>query len=211
MEETDFNDELNEIESINSKIDTKIIESSVRDMLSAFGEDPEREGLKNTPKRVARMYPELLSGYQAEPAKIINGALFTVDYDDMVIVRDIEFYSLCEHHMLPFMGRAHVAYIPRGQVLGLSKIPRIVDMYSRRLQVQERMTRQIADFIHDLLNPQGVAVVVEALHLCSMMRGVRKHDARMTTSTMLGTFRTRIATRQEFLDNISRGAGPLKI
>ncbi len=211
MEEIDFNDDLNEQELVKSDIDTDAIESAVSNILHAVGEDPEREGLKNTPNRVARMFPELLSGYRADPVKLVNGALFTVDYDDMVIVRDIEFYSLCEHHMLPFLGRAHVAYIPRGQVLGLSKIPRVVDMYSRRLQVQERMTRQIADFIHDLLNPQGVAVVVEALHLCSMMRGVRKHDARMTTSTMLGTFRTRIATRQEFLDNISRGAGPLKI
>jgi GTP cyclohydrolase IA len=211
MEEPDFNDDLNEPELIKSDMDINAIESAVLNMLHAFGEDPEREGLKNTPNRVARMFPELLSGYNADPMKLVNGALFNVDYDDMVIVRDIEFYSLCEHHMLPFIGRAHVAYIPRGQVLGLSKIPRVVDMYSRRLQVQERMTRQIADFIHDLLNPQGVAVVVEALHLCSMMRGVRKHDARMTTSTMLGSFRSKIATRQEFLDNISRGAGPLKI
>jgi len=211
MEESDFTDGLNKSEPVKNNMDGDAIESAVLSMLFAFGEDPEREGLKDTPQRVARMFPELLSGYDADPIKLVNGALFSVDYDDMVIVRDIEFYSLCEHHMLPFIGRAHVAYIPRGKVLGLSKIPRVVDMYSRRLQVQERMTRQIADFIHDLLNPQGVAVVVEALHLCSMMRGVRKHDARMTTSTMLGSFRTKIATRQEFLDNISRGAGPLKI
>ena len=129
----------------------------------------------------------------------------------MVLVRDIEFYSLCEHHMLPFIGRAHVAYIPRGRVIGLSKIPRIVDMFSRRLQVQERMTRQVADFIDELLHPQGVAVVMEALHLCSMMRGVRKHDARMTTSAMLGVFRPGLATRMEFLDNISRGAEKLNL
>jgi GTP cyclohydrolase I len=193
------------------EIDIKAIESAVEIMLRAFGENPEREGLKETPSRVARMFPELLSGYRDDPQKLVNGALFTVDYDDMVIVRDIEFYSLCEHHLLPFIGRAHVAYIPRGRVIGLSKIPRIVDMYSRRLQVQERMTRQIADFINKLLEPQGVAVVLEALHLCSMMRGVHKHDARMTTSTMLGSFRSKIATREEFLDNISRGAGPLKI
>lgn len=211
MEESDFDNDLNDTEFVKNDIDTDAIESAVLSMLRAFGEDPEREGLKNTPNRVARMFPELLSGYRTDPVKMVNGALFTVDYDDMVIVRDIEFYSLCEHHMLPFIGRAHVAYIPRGQVIGLSKVPRVVDMYARRLQVQERMTRQIADFIHDLLKPQGVAVVVEALHMCSMMRGVRKHDARMTTSTMLGTFRTRIATREEFLDNISRGAGPLKI
>ncbi len=211
MKETDFNDGLNKSEPVKNNMDGAAIESAVLSLLHAFGEDPEREGLKDTPQRVARMFPELLSGYDTDPIKLVNGALFSVDYDDMVIVRDIEFYSLCEHHMLPFIGRAHVAYIPRGQVIGLSKIPRVVDMYSRRLQVQERMTRQIADFIHDLLNPQGVAVVVEALHLCSMMRGVRKHDARMTTSTMLGSFRSKSATRQEFLDNISRGAGPLKI
>ena len=211
MEQTDFDDDL--IENIGSEhgIDIKSVEEATLAMLVAFGENPDREGLKNTPKRIGRMYTELLSGYHADPEKFINGALFNVDYDDMVIVRDIEFYSLCEHHMLPFMGRVHVAYIPRGKVLGLSKIPRIVDMYARRLQVQERMTRQIADFIHDLLEPQGVAVVVEALHLCSMMRGVHKHDARMTTSAMHGAFRNSIATRQEFLDNISRGAGPLEI
>ena len=183
----------------------------VLELLKAVGEDPEREGLKRTPERVAHMYTELLSGYNADPQRIVNGALFEVKYDEMVIVRDIEFYSLCEHHMLPFIGRAHVAYIPDGRVLGLSKIPRIVDMYARRLQVQERMTRQIADFLRDLLKPQGVAVVVEAMHLCSMMRGVRKHDARMTTSAMHGAFRANLATRQEFLDNISRGAKPLQI
>jgi GTP cyclohydrolase IA len=137
--------------------------------------------------------------------------LFDVEYDEMVIVRDIEFFSLCEHHMLPFIGRAHVAYIPRGKVIGLSKIPRIVDMFARRLQVQERMTRQVAEFLEQLLNPLGVAVVVEGLHLCAMMRGVGKHDARMTTSTMLGGFRTKLATRMEFLDNISRGAEKLHI
>ena len=157
------------------------------------------------------MYSELLIGYHTDPDRLVNGALFNIKYDEMVIVRDIEFYSLCEHHLLPFMGRVHVAYIPDGKVIGLSKIPRIVDMYARRLQVQERMTRQIADFIRDLLQPQGVAVVVEALHLCSMMRGVKKHDARMTTSAMHGAFRANIATRQEFLDNISRGAWPLQI
>ncbi len=211
MENSDYNDDMNGREFFESDIDTNAIETAIASMLRAFGEDPQREGLVDTPKRVARMYPELLSGYRTDPEKIVNSAIFNVTYDDMVIVRDIEFYSLCEHHMLPFMGRAHVAYIPRGQVIGLSKIPRVVDLYARRLQVQERMTRQIADFINNLLKPQGVAVVVEALHLCSMMRGVRKHDARMTTSTMLGTFRTKIATREEFLDNISRGAGPLKI
>jgi len=201
MEQPDFKKE----------IDSNAIESAVLGMLRAFGEDPEREGLKNTPSRVARMYPELLAGYHVDPQKLVNDAIFHVSYDEMVIVRDIEFYSLCEHHLLPFIGRAHVAYMPSGKVIGLSKIPRIVDMYARRLQVQERLTRQIADFINELLQPHGVAVVVEALHLCTMMRGVRKHDARMTTSAMQGGFRTNSATRQEFLDNISRGAGPLKI
>jgi len=185
-------------------IDIETAKRAVYRLLQAVGEDPEREGLKNTPDRVARMYSELLSGYKADPAKIINGALFNINYDEMVLVRDIEFYSLCEHHMLPFLGRAHVAYIPAGKVIGLSKIPRMVDMYARRLQVQERMTRQIADFLQDFLEPQGVAVVVEAVHLCSMMRGVKKHDARMTTSAMHGAFRANLATRQEFLENISR-------
>jgi GTP cyclohydrolase I len=157
------------------------------------------------------MYAELLGGYHTDPAAIVNGAVFDVDYDEMVIVRDIEFYSLCEHHMLPFLGRVHVAYMPAGRVIGLSKIPRLVDLYARRLQVQERMTRQIADELQNLLHPTGVAVVVEALHLCMMMRGVRKHDARMTTSAMHGAFRANLATRQEFLDNIGRGAGPLRI
>ena len=192
-------------------MDIDAIKIIVSELLKAVGEDVSREGLKNTPDRVARMYSELLSGYRDVPAKVINGALFEVQYDEMVIVRDIEFYSMCEHHMLPFIGRVHVAYIPNGKVLGLSKIPRIVDMYARRLQVQERMTRQIADFISDLLKPQGVAVVVEAMHLCSMMRGVKKHDARMTTSAMHGAFRANLATRQEFLDNISRGSKPLQI
>jgi len=187
------------------------IEAATRELLTAAGEDPERDGLQKTPQRVARMYAELLSGYRTDPIALVNGAIFEVKYDEMVLVRDIEFYSLCEHHVLPFMGRAHVAYIPNGKVLGLSKIPRIVDMYARRLQVQERMTRQIADFLRDTLQPQGVAVVVEAMHLCSMMRGVKKHDARMTTSAMHGAFRSNLATRQEFLDNISRGASTLRI
>jgi len=211
MHNPELNEDFDERPSFNEDIDTAVIEASIRSMLQAFGEDPDREGLVNTPSRVARMYPELLSGYRTNEEKLVNGAIFNVTYDDMVIVRDIEYFSLCEHHMLPFMGRAHVAYIPNGQVIGLSKIPRIVDMYARRLQVQERMTRQIADFINDLLHPQGVAVVVEGLHLCAMMRGVKKHDARMTTSSMLGTFRKSINTRQEFLDHLNRGAEPLRI
>lgn len=187
-------------------LDHSAIQQAVIKMLIAFGEDPDRNGLERTPERVARMYDELLAGYRQDPIELVNDALFDVIYDEMVLVRDIEFYSLCEHHMLPFLGRAHVAYLPRGRVLGLSKIPRLVDMFARRLQVQERMTRQIADFINELLHPHGVAVVVEGLHLCATMRGVKKHDARMTTSSMLGYFRKSIATRQEFLDNISRGA-----
>lgn len=194
---------------LNHELDTEAIEISVRRMLTAFGEDPGREGLLNTPERVSRMYVELLAGYHTDPVAMVNDALFEVAYDEMVIVRDIEFYSLCEHHMLPFLGRTHVAYIPNGRVIGLSKIPRIVDMFGRRLQVQERMTRQIAEFINELLHPRGVAVVVEALHMCSMMRGVKKHDARMTTSTMLGAFKEEMAVRMEFLDNISRSAEPL--
>ena len=191
-------------------MDDKAIQQAVAQILVAVGENPERHGLKDTPQRVARMYTELLAGYREDPLAMINDAIFEVTYDEMVIVRDIEFYSLCEHHMLPFMGRAHVAYLPNGRVIGLSKIPRIVDLFSRRLQVQERMTRQIADMLNVALAPKGVAVVVEALHLCSMMRGVRKHDARMTTSAMLGAFRHNLATREEFLDNISRGAAPLR-
>jgi len=210
MDDLDFDDELSDARLSDSPLDAPQIEASVLSMLRAFGENPEREGLRHTPHRVARMYVELLAGYHMDPQKLVNGALFNVTYDEMVIVRDIEFYSLCEHHMLPFMGRVHVAYIPDGKVIGLSKIPRLVDMYARRLQVQERMTRQIADVVQSLLEPQGVAVVVEARHLCSMMRGVRKHDARMTTSAMHGSFRVNSATRQEFLDNISRGAGPIQ-
>ena len=195
---------------LDTDMDEVGIENALTLMLAAFGEDPERTGLKRTPIRVAQMYKELLVGYRTDPVEMVNDALFEVTYDEMVLVRDIEFYSLCEHHMLPFMGRAHVAYFPRGKVIGLSKIPRVVDLFSRRLQLQERLTRQIADFINELLDPHGVAVVVEGLHLCAMMRGVQKHEARMTTSTMLGAFRTSIATRQEFLDNISRGASPMK-
>lgn len=211
MEDLDFDDFLSENDLKHLDFDEKTIQQAVLNILQAIGEDPNRNGLKYTPQRVARMYAELLNGYRTDPAAMINGAIFDIQYDEMVIVRDIEFFSLCEHHMLPFMGRVHVAYLPDGKVIGLSKIPRIVDMYAHRLQVQERMTRQIADFLRDLLQPQGVAVVVEAMHLCSMMRGVKKHNARMTTSAMHGAFRANLATRQEFLDNISRGAAPLQI
>lgn len=207
----EFDDDFDVSELDRVSMDFESIRKAVLEIIKAVGEDPDREGLIHTPERVARMYAELLSGYGTDPERIINGALFNINYDEMVLVRDIEFYSLCEHHMLPFLGRAHVAYLPKGKVIGLSKIPRIVDMYARRLQVQERMTRQIADLIQQTLEPQGVAVVVEAMHMCSMMRGVKKHDARMTTSAMHGAFRANLATRQEFLDNISRGAKPLQI
>ena len=190
-------------------MDQESIRHAITDLLIAVGENPEREGLRRTPDRVARMYGELLEGYQQDPNELVNDALFEVKYDEMVLVHDIEFYSLCEHHMLPFLGRAHVAYLPRNKVLGLSKIPRIVDMFARRLQVQERMTRQIAECINELLNPLGVAVVIEGLHLCATMRGVKKHDARMTTSAMLGAFRNSLATREEFLANIARGSNPI--
>jgi len=191
-------------------IDEQAIREAIQEILVAVGENPQRTGLARTPERVANAYTELLEGYRIAPIELLNDALFDVTYDEMVIVRDIEFYSLCEHHMIPFLGRAHVAYLPNGRVIGLSKIPRLVDMFARRLQVQERMTRQIADLLDELLNPRGVAVVLEGLHLCSMMRGVKKHDARMTTSAMLGHFRRNLATRQEFLDNISRGSSPLR-
>jgi len=193
------------------EIDSEMIEKSIADIIRAVGENPDRQGMARTPERVARMYHELLAGYRTDPVELVNDAIFDVTYDEMVLVRDIEFYSLCEHHMLPFIGRAHVAYIPKGKVIGLSKIPRIVDLFARRFQVQERMTRQIADMVSELLEPHGVAVVLEAVHLCAMMRGVKKHDTRMTTSAMHGAFRKNIATRQEFLDSISRGADSLKI
>lgn len=174
----------------------------IRELLVYIGEDPERQGLERTPERVARMWSELTEGYRVDPEALVNDALFDVSYDEMVVVRDIEFYSMCEHHLLPFRGYAHVAYIPNGRVLGLSKIPRVVEMYSRRLQVQERLTEQIAQFLDDLLHPQGVAVVIEAAHMCAMMRGVKKANARMVTSAMRGVFKTSTRTRSEFLSLI---------
>ncbi|MBN1218241.1 MAG: GTP cyclohydrolase I FolE [Anaerolineae bacterium] len=180
------------------------IEESVRTLLLNVGENPDREGLQRTPDRVARMYDELLAGYHTDPVKMINDALFTVDYSEMVIVKDIDYYSLCEHHMLPFYGKVHVAYIPNGKVIGLSKIPRIVDMFARRLQVQERMTEQIADFINEVINPQGVAVVAEGVHMCSMMRGVKKANASMVTSAVRGIFKDDPKTRAEFMEHIGR-------
>jgi GTP cyclohydrolase I len=189
----------------NGKVNVRheAIKTAVSGILSNIGENPEREGLLNTPDRIARMYDELTAGYSIDPIKMINGALFTVDYDEMVVVKDIDFYSLCEHHMLPFYGRAHVAYIPNGKVIGLSKIPRIVDMFARRLQVQERMTKQIAEFIKETIQPKGVAVVVDGVHMCSMMRGVKKAGASMVTSTVLDAFRNNPKTRAEFMNHIN--------
>ena len=180
------------------------LEDAVRRLLVEIGEDPDRPGLRDTPQRVARMYEELTAGYRVDPQALINDALFDIEYDEMVIVRDIDFYSLCEHHLLPFFGKAHVAYIPNGRVIGLSKIPRIVEMFARRLQVQERMTQEIAEFLRDVLKPQGVGVVVEGAHMCTMMRGVKKDNARMVTSAMLGLFRRDVRTRTEFLNLIER-------
>ena len=180
------------------------VEDAVHRILEEIGEDPDRQGLVGTPERVHRMYTELTAGYHVDPERLINNAIFDVDYSEMVIVKDIPFYSLCEHHLLPFFGTAAVAYIPRGRVIGLSKIPRIVEMYARRLQVQERLTQQIAEFLQDRLEPQGVGVVIEATHLCAVMRGVRKPGTIMTTSSVLGLFRTRDRTRAEFLDHLAR-------
>lgn len=186
------------------------IEEAVREILTHVGEDPEREGLQRTPDRVARMYDELLAGYHVDPVALVNEALFDVEYDEMIVVKDIEFFSLCEHHMLPFYGRAHVAYIPSDKVIGLSKIPRIVEMFARRLQVQERMTQEIASLLEQILEPQGVGVVVEGAHMCSMMRGVKKENARMVTSAMLGNFKDNPKTRNEFMEHLKRsGVGNL--
>jgi GTP cyclohydrolase I len=180
------------------------IPEAIKTLLTELGEDPERGGLVGTPDRVRRMYAELTEGYRTDPESILNGAAFEVDYDEMVVVRDIEFYSLCEHHLLPFFGKAHVGYLPRGRIIGLSKIPRVVDMYAHRLQVQERLTQQVATFFMDRLDPKGVGCVIEATHLCTVMRGVRKQQATMVTSSMLGTFRRDARTRSEFLTFIGR-------
>jgi GTP cyclohydrolase I len=182
------------------------VEAAVSEILVEIGEDPDRQGLRGTPARVHRMYTELTAGYHVDPERLINNAIFDVPYSEMVVVKEIPFYSLCEHHLLPFFGTAAVAYIPRGRVIGLSKIPRIVEMYARRLQIQEQMTQQIADFLQERLNPQGVGVVVEATHLCAVMRGVRKPGTVMTTSFVLGLFRTRDRTRAEFFAHLERGA-----
>ena len=183
------------------------LHEAVRTLVTEIGEDPSREGLVRTPDRVVKALRFLTSGYDRDIDEVINDALFTVDYNEMVVVKDIDFYSLCEHHLLPFFGRCHVAYIPCGKVIGLSKVPRLVEVFSRRLQVQERLTSQIAETLAAKLDPLGVAVVVEATHLCMLMRGVEKQNSRAVTSTMRGVFRTDARTRREFFDLLQLGSG----
>ena len=178
---------------------TPDIRTSIEQLLISVGEDPSREGLEKTPERVEKAFQFMTKGYQEDVGDVLNGALFSIDYDEMVIVKDIDFYSLCEHHLLPFFGKCHIAYIPNGKIVGLSKIPRLVEVFSRRLQVQERLTVQIAEALEANLQPQGVAVVVEGFHLCMMMRGIQKQNAYATTSSMLGVFRNQQQTREEFL------------
>jgi GTP cyclohydrolase IA len=175
------------------------VQAIYAELLKRIGEDPTRDGLQETPKRMEKSMAFLTQGYQQSVASVLHGALFDVDYDEMVIVRDIEFYSLCEHHLLPFFGKAHIAYVPQGKVVGLSKLPRIVDVFARRLQVQERLTQQIAEAIEDAIQPQGVGVVIEAQHLCMMMRGVEKQSSLTVTSSLRGVFKTQLQTRSEFL------------
>jgi GTP cyclohydrolase I len=175
-----------------------------REMLTRIGEDPARDGLIRTPERMEKAMTFLTRGYKMDINDVLHAALFDVDYDEMVIVKDIEFFSMCEHHLLPFFGKAHVAYVPNGKVIGLSKIPRLVDVFARRLQVQERLTRQIGDAITEAIHPQGVAVILEAQHLCMMMRGVEKQHSSTVTSAMLGVFKTQLQTRNEFLSLVRR-------
>ena len=181
-------------------------ENLYRELLTRIGEDPTRDGLLETPKRMAKSMEFLTRGYTMDASKVLHNALFDVDYDEMVIVKDIEFYSMCEHHLLPFFGKAHIAYVPNGKVIGLSKIPRLVDMFSRRLQVQERLTREVAEAIEEAIQPQGVAIIMEAQHLCMMMRGVEKQHSATTTSAMLGVFKTQLQTRNEFLSLVKRAS-----
>jgi len=181
------------------KSNPRTTETLIKELLVRWGEDPEREGLKGTPSRVASMYDFLLQGYAKDIDAVMNGALFKEPYNEMVIVKDIDFFSLCEHHLIPFYGKAHIAYIPKGKIIGLSKMPRIVEVFARRLQVQERLTQQIAETLFEWLNPVGVGVIIEARHLCMMMRGVEKQNSIATTSSMLGSFRNDVKTRSEFL------------
>jgi GTP cyclohydrolase I len=184
------------------------MQDTIRNLLAELGEDPSREGLRDTPRRVEKSLRFLTSGYDTDLDSLLNNALFTVEYNEMVIVRNIDFYSLCEHHMLPFFGRCHVAYLPDRRVIGLSKIPRVVDVFARRLQVQERLTSQVAETIRDKVHPHGVAVVMEATHLCMAMRGVAKQNSVTVTSAMLGVFHTDARTRHEFLELIRRPSQP---
>ncbi len=184
-------------------MDHAVVQKLVTDLLDEIGEDPKREGLINTPKRVAKAYEFLTSGYNKKIEEVLNGAVFNEKYDEMVVVKNIDFYSLCEHHILPFYGKVHVAYIPNGKIVGLSKIPRIVEVFARRLQVQERMTQQIADTLNKYLQPQGVAVVSEAYHMCMMMRGVEKQNSAATASAVHGIFKEDARTRGEFLNLVS--------
>jgi len=186
------------------KMNSKL-ESIITELLSQIGENPNREGLKKTPLRVAKSWEFLTKGYSQNINEIVNGAIFSEAYDEMVTIKDIDFYSMCEHHLLPFFGKAHVAYIPNGKVVGLSKVPRIVDMFGRRLQLQERMTQNIAKTINDVLDPKGVAVILEGHHMCMEMRGVEKQNSSTTTSYMTGLFRKDERTRKEFLDIVSMG------
>jgi len=192
-------DELEHLEELEAAASTDPIADNIRKTLTEIGEDPEREGILKTPARVAKSLRFLTSGYQQDVNKVVNGALYSVAYDEMVIVKDIEVFSLCEHHLLPFFGRCHVAYVPNGKVIGLSKIPRIVDIFARRLQVQERLTVQIAETLMEKIKPQGVGVIIEARHLCMIMRGVEKQNSVAVTSHMLGVFREAEGTRSEFL------------
>ncbi len=180
-----------------------------RELLVRLGEDPARDGLLRTPERMEQSMAYLTCGYAMDVTEVLHNALFDVDYDEMVIVKDIEFFSMCEHHLLPFFGKAHVAYVPNGKVIGLSKIPRLVDVFARRLQVQERLTRQVADAITEAIEPQGVAVILEAQHLCMMMRGVEKQHSATVTSAMLGVFKTQLQTRNEFLSLVRRSGSAL--
>jgi len=184
-----------------------MIEKLVEHLLKELGEDAQREGLAKTPERVAASLKYLTSGYARKVEEILNDALFVEEYDEMVVVKDIDFFSLCEHHILPFVGKAHIAYMPRKKIVGLSKIPRLVDMFAKRLQVQERLTTQIANALNDALQPRGVAVVMEAIHLCMLMRGVEKQNSKAVTSAMLGAFRDRPETRAEFMELIKSGRG----
>jgi GTP cyclohydrolase I len=191
-----------------TSLDTASTQDLYRELIKRIGEDPTRDGLRDTPKRMEKSMAFLTRGYEQTVTDVLHNALFDVDYDEMVIVKDIEFFSLCEHHLLPFFGKAHIAYVPNGKVVGLSKAARLVDVFARRLQVQERLTREVADAIDEAIHPQGVAVILEAQHLCMMMRGVEKQHSSTVTSAMLGVFKTQLQTRNEFLSLVRRSRPP---